>query len=303
MAIEKTTFDFTELPIEEIVKLFQSIGLWLVQAVLYRQQPEIVDWFESEHADLVVSRIATGSYHVSFGKTIQGAIQGNVPMTIWSTQILNEIKYKLGLHPDNRIPANFWELIGERAWNDIRFGYTISHLIETELRQRTLLAIGEFDTICLSPQTFWLLLVLAKPYKASMQTPNSRGNLIQRLQGLFQRVFLQTEREKVVKKLQQEGEIQGLTPGWATLWDQWILLEALAQWGDEACSNRLKQTLRNLPLMSYQPTQPDPIHLGEEQQTSLIRISDPNWEEFMPRWFREWGQIKHSQGAKNYGNV
>ena len=297
--------DFTDLPVQEAITLLQEVGLLLLRAALQQERPQLYDFFTTIQADLLVRpRIESGT-HIHFGQTMKTAVHSQTPISEWRRQVIVEIEHQLGILTENRLPPDFWHFISYRAWCDPNFKRTASDLIETELRQRTFFALGEFKTMILSPHTFWLLIALTDIYLPA-ELPEEKKGWLRRLWEKFQRLLLKGYRFRVatvirpekshivraIRLLRSEGEKHGLSTNWATVWDQWLLLEAWKRWQSQECSDELKQTMHSLPLNKkyYQP--PEGEQAAEKKaKTTPIAIAKSNWEDDEPTWFRTWSQV------------
>ncbi len=297
--------DFTGLPVEEVIILLQEIGLLLLKAALQQERPQLYSFFTTDRADLLVRpRIERGA-DAQFEQIIQTAVRNQTPMPIWRTQVVAQIEDQLGILTENRLPPDFWYLIGYRAWGDPHFRRTVSDLIETELRQRTLFALGEFPTMILSPHAFWLLIALTDIYLPP-EPPEGKKGWLRRLWEKFQRLLLKGYRFRVatvlrpekshivraISVLRSEGEKHGLQTDWATVWDQWLLLEAWQRWQSQECSDTLKQTMHSLPLSKKYLQSPEAEQAAaQKSKTTPIAIAKRSWEDDVPTWFRTWSQV------------
>lgn len=297
--------DFTDLPVEEAITLLQEIGLLLLRATLQRERPQLYNFFTTQQANLLVRlRIESGA-HTHFGQIIKTAVHSQTPISEWRRQVIVEIKHQLGVLTENRLPPDFWHLISYRAWCDPTFKRTVSDLIETELRQRTFFALGEFKTMILSPHTFWLLIALTDIYLPA-ELPEEKKGWLRRLWEKFQRLLLKGYRFRVatvirpekshivraIRLLRSEGEKHGLSTSWATVWDQWILLEAWKRWQSQECSQELKQTMYSLPLNKYDYQLPEfEQDSSKKPKTEAVSIAKSNWEDDVPTWFQAWSQV------------
>lgn len=297
--------DFTDLPLEEAIILLQEVGLLLLRATLQRERPQLYDFFTADQANLLVRPRIESATHIHFGQTMKTAVQSQATISEWRRQVIAQIKHQLGIFTENQLPPDFWHLISYRAWCDPNFKRTVSDLIETELRQRTFFALHEFQTMILSPHTFWLLIALTDIYLPA-EPPEGKKGWLRRLWEKFQRFLLKGYRFRVatmirpekshivraISLLRSEGEKQGLKNHWATIWDQWILLEAWKRWQSQECSQELKQTMYSLPLNKYGYQLPESEQdLSKKPKTEAVAIAKSNWEDDMPTWFHVWSQV------------
>lgn len=304
--------DFTTLPIEEAVVVLRNMGRHLLTSILDGTEPQLLDALTPENAALFVSSLGFTRRHGAqlyagqsrlrrlsamawsqlrrllqqerrypYADTVKQAVASKLSRRAWQARVQDELEHQLELHRGYRLPPDFWALIGERAWHDTAFRRDSAELLERTLRQRVLFSAEiddsaenalHFPTMLLSPQLFWLLFALA--------VAATRLNWTYRVFPGRRRV------RRMFKLLQTEGMRHGLQSGWATVWDQWVILEAAAFWPNMQRPQSLTNLLRQLPLAQYRAG----------AMTTLNQVTEPelitrvNWHDTVPRWFVEWNQ-------------
>jgi hypothetical protein len=310
--LQLPTIDFTALPVEEVAGVLRNIGWHLLGCVLNDSAPQLRDYVSPETALLFVTspgftrrrggqlyagqswlrrapamawshlwRLLRRERRYAFADTVERAAHSKLSQRAWQARVQDELEHQLELHRDYRFPPDFWALLGVRAWNDAVFRRNSAELLEKALRQRVLFSAEltpaeddnlHFPTMLLSSNLFWLLLALA--------VAATEFNWTYRLFPTRRRV------RRALKLLQTEGLRHGLQPGWANVWDQWVLLEAAAFWLSEQRPPALIHLLHDLPLAQYRTGQATDATTEIDQRL----IAQPTWRDTMPRWFGEWNR-------------
>lgn len=197
----------------------------------------------------------------------RGGEQWDLLVRIWAERVVGGISPRWLGDP-------FWPLVGEAAWGEAAFQLQIVELLDANLRRRVLFTPGGTPTLTVAPATFWTLIALAeigRPYAWRLML-RWRATML----GL--------------RRLQEVAVRAALQPGWADVWDQWLIGEALRLWpkAAERPTPELQNALQALPLLSRLNTaspvpQQEPsalVALGWEQRV-------PPWIDTLARWDRE----------------
>ncbi len=323
--------DFTLLPIDATTTLLREIGMHLLSAILQGTEPQLRKYITSDTAQLLVTslgyirrdnkqlyagqpwwrrwpatswsrwrRFLRWERRYPFEKTVHGVTQGNLSQLAWHARVKDELQHQFDLHRGYRYAPEFWGLLGERAWADLEFQRDTAVLLENTLRQRTPFSADltkrapsgqtnpNFPVMYLSPKLYWILLTMA--------IATTKLNWTYRIWPSRRYV------RKAILLLKTMGLDQGLQPGWATMWDQWVLLEAAENWGTANLPESVAATLSTLPLADLRQggelkSDPDEqFEFVEEQATTnsteeiTNNISQTTWATNMPYWFKEWNQ-------------
>lgn len=305
--------DFMQMPLMPAAEQLRCLGYYLLNCILSGEEPDLHTWFAGRRelpllgtrrkaaqrglfdglwlwqsaagrVLLTVQRLLGRPVHFDYGATVDGVVNGKLTETAWRSRVMWELRRRIGLDDDRQIGADFWPLVTELAWGDLQWQRDAAEMVEQALRQRTLFRPGEFVVTPVSPRTFWLLILLAIGHTAPSWKDRVR------------RSRHRTRRHLDYLQIVATGE--ALHADWATVWDQWILSEALVQWGCARCSQGVQAALRALPLnrlrgMSYQP---------EADEIRPVALRLPDWEAAMPSWMVAWfrpKKIRYNESDKD----
>lgn len=105
---------------------------------------------------------------------------------------------------------------------------------------------------------------------------------------------------KVMRKLEEVGKRLALVPGWAGVWDQWLLLEASRAWSLTG-QGALGQAVRQLPLEQmyavHTSSTMEEQESHEEKETPIL-LEKPGWSDTMPAWFGAWLESERARQAQ-----
>lgn len=266
------SIDFTGLPFKETVQLLRLIGQQLIDGLLLQREPELIQGLSAEQIGVVVSN--TRYEDIAFKDTLHKALEGEITEESWRTPIMTKIGQELGMGPGYRLPEPMWTLVGLSAWGSPAYTLHIARRIESYLRRWTLVTLDPQPTITLSVRTYWLLLAL------------SGTNLQYRIDRMFQHQKSLRDTWLVIRRMRQEGAKQGLIPGWANLWDQWLLLEAFEQWNHGRWPPELEASTGALPLRPFAEIHTRRIHTFPDH--AITDLAAPGWDTAFPGWFKTW---------------
>lgn len=160
-----------------------------------------------------------------------------------------------------------WELAAEMAWGDMTFQNEIARMLLGALRQRVLVTSDHLPVPLITPRTCWACVALAP-----IGTPQSWRMQLQR--GAITRGL---------RCLQAIAAGYMLTPGWAGVWEQWLMSEALRLWNGaaERVEPPVRTALLALPLHTrLHATVPS----GDTPATADVDLATPDWDQDLPSW-------------------
>lgn len=185
----------------------------------------------------------------------------------WSADLSVRITQELNLDPVFHLPPALWQIAGERAWLDNAFRMELAFWVEKTFARRVLFRVAENDqerdmrTVTFSPNTFWMLLAIT-----CACSPIDGLRVPKRTIEAFCRIV--------------EDKQLGRAPGYATLWDQWLLLEAV-YW--------LRQKRVRIPTSIRQAVALLPLrHLDTQYTGPESDLAAPDWQQNIPDWFSNW---------------
>jgi len=169
----------------------------------------------------------------------------------------------------------FWAAAGELAWGDAAFQAEVAHLLIGELRRRVLFTPGSPPAPLIATRTFWALIALAE-----VGRPAPWRLLLRRRAAV-----------RGLRRLKAHAATVTLAPGWAEVWDQWLLTEAMRLWQpvDRAVAPELRAALAALPLhvqlgqCAVDSSDPPPVALAAAGWEACL---EP-WVATLARWDRE----------------
>lgn len=300
-------FDYTELPLEQAVGAFRSLGREILFDLLLEQQmsdlvallrkgqtkfttPRLV-WPKLLHRYTAYGRQALvddlrlmvdNSFRHIRQRRWQASVQAfrQIPPRLITIRQLNRLEHALGNVSAETIPDDLFALIAETAWADLRFQHEIATKLRSHLRQSELFAQGDKALVLLSPYTLWVLLALA-PLSAAFS-----------LDWLTREYWFY---RWAAQRLQRVATQYVLTAaGWAGFWDQWVIWRAMTQRPDAIVL--LHPTLYNglMALPIFQFTGATKRWSSPNEQTATVgpqldpaaNFAAPAWAATMPGWFR-----------------
>lgn len=294
-----TILALKNLPAIQTVDLLRWIALQLLEAILQNDPrsspPKLQELLSPDDTDLIISTISPAIIingkrrfrrlldmgprnllRLQFDSYVRNdrrnenhrltimTLQGKLSPSVWTNHAADDLQRRYDLDTANRFPQDFWRLLGLYAWTDSAFQKQTAYLLERSLRQRALFDLEEFSTIILAPECYWLLIGLAA----------SRIDF----DWTYQLWPVRRRQRLAIQRLQAEATRLGLKSGWASGWEQWVLLEAWRKWGDKHSSPAIMEALRTLPLRG-----------STAGHRSSLTLSD--WEKATPAWFLAWNRI------------
>ena len=299
----RTGFDFTNLPLQEVTAVLQTLAYELLDSSLTTDKPPGLNAaldlgpspiYRNQKSEpctlydrLLLARLKIANWKRRFQGTAQrknaylqvldrydvlvrhaatGKLSAGVRRHLLTGELIRHIQGPVG----GALPEDFWRLAGELAWQDMQFQFNVSRKITRVLRKKVVFNIGEIPRVTLSPRVFWTLLVLAKP-------PRSRF-------GKRKKIAL------AMAILAGEGRRQIVAGGWATFWDQWLICEYMRHFPQTILGHDalLESAIRVLPLMAEASVElPFAGNWGAaNRQTGMIAAA--TWREGMPSWMPAW---------------
>jgi hypothetical protein len=255
--------DFTGLPVKEVSVLLRRIATGLLSELLDTSaspgkpvqatpQPDLVKFLLKDQVLEIGNSYTWKLKRKGPGKRIPKTMREELPRAMrklvsktrmgkikprqWEIAANNRIALALGGTIGGGLPDDLWQIAAQWAWNDPAFKLSISLKIHEWLRNMRLLVPYEPPTISFSPNSFWLLISLAriKPMRLSQW-------------------FSKKERTRVRlgRRLQEEAKAQTMKNQWACFWDQWLIQTATQRWpkGFKQLDSRLCKALVALPLL------------------------------------------------------
>lgn len=171
------------------------------------------------------------------------------------------------------VAVPFWAAAGELAWGDAAFQAEVAHLLIDELRRRVIFTPGAPPRPLIATRTFWALIALAE-----LGRPAPWRLLLRRRAAVHG-----------LRRLKSHAAVTALAPGWAEVWDQWLLIEAVRLWrlDDKAVAPELRAAIAELPLHAelgqggVTPPEPPPVALaavGWEVQLQPWIVTLAQWD-------------------------
>lgn len=238
-------------------------------------------------------------------------VGGQVDVGRWHSRVMAEIATRVQAEPHYAVPPALWRLAGLHAWDATPYRTAIGRLVQQQLYGWAFVDSSAPQPVFLHGQTLWYLLALA-----ARNTLYDRRNLfwhlapdvrprLRRIQPAvhwftrFERLRPRAERwsawlegdpvptdttlrdwwrlRAVLGMLAQQARHHALLEeGWATVWDQWLLLEAFTHWQRGLWPSVLTAPLRELPLREKRRYQAEHAFVAE------------NWHANSPAWFLTW---------------
>lgn len=324
------------LPLLALTDCLRQIGYDLLASVLNGEPVSLIERLSSKHLDAIITAerlddpAPAPEPGDSYKKLVHGAIYEKAPLeSEWRETFNREIANHIGAHTGQRWPEDLWAAVGEVAWRDLEFQYRCAALIDTALSQRTWMKIGEFRTITLSPNTFWLLIAIASADAMHTETrlartirtasiairraslrrfgvettarlTNATEGPRKAMSGFGARLFgpehyqtLTRQQRAVLETLKRKGEEYAFHDDWAALWDQWVLLEAQTSWKIDPLADGkhtyVSAVMRAMPLSRR-------IRRSVVEPLTIMsgvpQIAASDWVYDMPQWFVDWKGIK-----------
>ena len=293
----KAQIHLNDLPFDAVIQCLQQLGLYLVDSVLVGVPPDLQKALSPKQSatilrctggDRPASNMETGDYPISLKNAVTATA---FDINQWPGVVAGEVRRRLGMSDENQIPADLWGLIGQCAWLDPEFVYQTAYRIEDAIRHRTLLRHNEFMTMCISPNTIWLLFALTGGHEEPKGTQKIRPRASKEQPVDIQAVNAASK--NALNNLAKIGSMLGLGAGeWAGLWDQWLLLESQKALSS-GWTGELKEALLSLPLhRSRLPHNDQEAKDSPKVKMNAIRLGRNNWNQQTPQWFREWNRMK-----------
>lgn len=276
------------LPVTELVNGLRAAGLALIGAALGTPPPRPPsDWLPTGGPALLAAfRDPPQPPPDSFARLSNDVVHGRQTTAQWQSGLIAAARRAAGLNDGYALPSGGWEALGRWAWGGPAFQRDAVALLEAKLRANVLFVGGDWSTLrqptlSLSPQTIWLLLALAAPHRIAPRPSWLRRLMAEARAAL---VALRARRwpwprrrddsELASAMFVELGRRHGLVPGWAGVWDQWLLLQAVRRWpGDDA--GPVRAAIAALPLAG--PPRPGGLSLAR-----------PHWSNECPAWFQTW---------------
>lgn len=262
--VTHSRIDFTGLPVKEVAVLLRGIAIGILSELLDSSCPPGKPLPATIQTDLMkfLPRSAIMPIHQAFiwklkrkgpAKRIPGNMReelsrsmkklvkktrsGKIKPKQWEIAANNRIALALGGTRGGGLPDDLWTVAAHWAWNDPHFKLTVSRKIYHWLKTMRLLVPFEPPNINFSPNTFWLLLSLAK---------------IKSLKGIKWLSKKERARVRVARRLQDEAKAQAMTNEWAGFWDQWLIQLATQRWPGafKQLDSRLCKAIVALPLLN-----------------------------------------------------
>lgn len=330
------------LSIRPLVDLLRAAGHEVITALLTRREPDIPALFSDIEPELLLTIPHTDPVdYRTFIQQIEQELdmrfgQRDEPRQIpevaglkdrWQQNVLLQLRDRLGMNPDGRIPQDIWQILGLVAWRDTIYQQAQAGQLIDYLRQRALFTPDSLPLMTLQPQTHWLLVFLAihrtrhqirqrfsrwQTMRRSMQAVPAlirvQQMVLRRLAGMgiwkqrwqnlettiqarYQSIADERTAEKkhlmylrrvdrMLVHLERAGYRALRMSGQAAYCDQWLLIEALAQW-PQTVPPELASAIAHLPL--YRETR-----LATPDRPTTQTLSASNWSAEMPDWFRHW---------------
>ncbi len=211
----------------------------------------------------------------SFEAIVRQAISGELSAQAVRNRLIAQIAHHFGNNSPLYTPDKLWQLAGEIAWREPHFQAEIGVLVKDYFHDRVLFTGGDMPTAILSPQTFWLLIVLTQK-----RNPFTRPRLNQEHRLV----------SEIIRQLQRIGQKQAMSSGWTGWWDQWVISETFRRWpiAFKKLDLKLNQALTTLPFLAM--TEPDALtrDYGKQQGKTTAassKLAKLNWEKDIPPWF------------------
>jgi len=293
------SLDFNVLPIAQACTLLQRVGRALALAVLAPHPLAPVTTFlargeeqllaPAPPRDLRRHRRATGHErywwrlhkrpHPPELRKIGAAWRdGSVSPLVSQLHVLERIEKGYQGLTAHHLPEQFWQLAGIRAWGDLAYQQELAHACRAALCDRVLFTAAEMGVFyprtgpveLLSPQVFWLLTAVADTCpEGALWWPSQRRC------------------RQAAAQLQEIGEKLACTAQWASLWDQWFILE-LASQDSAAFANltpQLQAAITELPIFRVLPEYKPPLPIGPNLPQAPQLAS---WQGTVPEWMQRY---------------
>lgn len=233
---------------------------------------------------------ATQPPSLSIEGSTQLAVVGTLPLATWRTRVNRQVEQEMGAVSLGDIPFKLWGWLGTLAWQDPAFQHETTEWVEKFLHENALFALGERPKVTIAPQTYWLLIGLAcsqeiePPFESRLVAwlaerrwgqPLARFGAWfgRKIQALFRRLRPNQPYFRALHNLNTISNQYGLHNGWGSVWDRWILLEALHHWSGDTQHSDLYLT----------------IHALHEKSP----LTKPDWQRAVPNWFDDWWQNRN----------
>jgi hypothetical protein len=197
-------------------------------------------------------------------RSSQRALECGAAAQVWEQVARAWVDRALGGISPRWLAEPFWELAGEAAWGHAALQAEVAHLLIGELRTRVLFTPGEPPAPLIAPRTYWALIAMADVGRPA----------------LWRLLLRRRAARRGLRRLQQTAARLALAPGWADVWDQWLLSEALRLW-DNAAGRPTPELQRAMLAM--------PLHLRLNQpaaapEAASVELAVAGWEQRVPPW-------------------
>lgn len=194
------------------------------------------------------------------------SLQHGVSVPRWELIAAHWLDRRVGGVSARWLAQPFWTLAGTLAWSDAHTQAETARTLLATLQRRVLFEPDAPSLPLLVPQTCWTLIALAEIGRPS-------------------RWHLPLRRRRTVaalRRLQHIATLHALAPGWAGLWDQWVLLEALRLWPGalDRCTAQLRTALLALPLREQLGLPP----VTPSAALPPVALAAAGWEQHIPSW-------------------
>jgi hypothetical protein len=291
------SLDLTSVPITEAVELLRRIGTGLIEAIAHQEaaalsrlitpsQVPLLLPFAGRRGRIPFQRDMLGAWARQLGWWIArpwrrtwsppnlagslyvsslNALRAGRSEAIWRALAQHWMSRALGGVTHEWLADPFWRLAGELAWTDPSFRADCARTLTTALSRRVLFSPDGPPLPQIAPRTFWALIALTEI-----------GRLPLRLFGL--------RRHRVsaaLRRLRQQSALLAQAPGWADLWDQWLIIEALRIWPSATAHlpKPLAAAVLALPLRAL--LEPSANIVTAEPMPALAALG---WDTHIPPW-------------------
>ncbi len=203
------------------------------------------------------------------------AMTGNMTSRDLGYRLWQRIDLYFGGISPNFLPDDFWHMVGQIAWQDIFFQKTAAYKIRNYFRDRVVFTLGDKAVTVLSPNTFWILIALARRTEPLHNNPQVNKEL-----------YIEAMKQvlAIVEHHVQQAE------KWAGFWDQWVIWKALQcrPAGIKNFKSQLRTAIADLPIFEYMGSaslEQEKSGTEVEKNEHPLVMADPAWKKDIPDWF------------------